>query len=225
MVQKNDVQLKSVIDAMAGDKIEHKILNEEGEPLLTFAADQFDKYIANQYAAYSEIEWELENSKNSFTKTKTFSPGDDIRSALFVDAIMSYGRVFATAEGRHGVKLEGTAHWVGSENESLKRHQELMDFRHKLIAHTGNSPYRFCRASIVTNVVMNDSNSILANSLPRDISFGISAVKMGVTGFGDEDIDKTALYIEKIILKVQEKKSEIEFKLTEIAIEVLLVKK
>ncbi|HAZ13256.1 MAG: hypothetical protein A2X86_00490 [Bdellovibrionales bacterium GWA2_49_15] len=200
------------------------MLNNKEEPLLSFIAAQFDKHLANQHAAYSEIEWELEDSRNSFIRTTEFISDVQIHSALFVNAIMAYGRVFASADGRNGIKLEGTARWVGSEHNSIKRHNELMDFRHKLIAHSGHSPYRLCQTSIVTDVVADKQQApMLRNSLPREISFGIVAFKIGIAGFGNEDIDETSRYIEKIILKVKEKKKELESKLTDIAVRALLV--
>lgn len=217
----NSKQFNTTIYAEAGDRIEYRVANDKGEPLLTLAADQFDKYMAGQHAAYSEIEWDLENSKESFRRSKNFVGDEDIRSALFVDAIMAYGRAFASAEGRGGVKLEGTTHWVGADDVSLKRHRELMDFRNKLIAHTGNSPYRHCQTSIITSLI-STGQSVQPNSLPRDITLGVGAFRIGLSGFGDEDIDKTIQFIQQIVLKVQSKKSELETKLTAIAVEALL---
>lgn len=218
----NSKQFNASFFAEPGDQIEYRMTNDKGEPLLTLAADQFDKYMANQHAAFSEIEWDLESSKESFRRSKDFFGDEGIRSALFVDAIMAYGRVFTSAEGRSGVKLEGTSYWVGSDEISLKRHQSLMEFRHKLIAHTGKSPYRNCQTSIITSLI-STGQGVQPNSLPRDIKLGVSSFKMGLCGFGDEDIDKTTLYIQQIISKVQSKKSELEAKLTAIAVDALLV--
>lgn len=140
MTDKIDTNLRfhTSLHANAGDRIEHQILNSNGKPLLTFTADQFDQYLAKQHSAYSEIEWELEDARNSFTRSKEFVGDIQLHSALFVNAITAYGRVFASAEGRNGIKLEGTAHWVGSEHNSIERHNELMEFRNKLIAHAGD---------------------------------------------------------------------------------------
>lgn len=226
MTDKIDMGLRfhSKFQANAGDKIEHQMLNSNGEPLLTFTAEQFDQHLAKQHSAYSEIEWELEDAKNSFNRSKEFIGDTQLHSALFVNAIMAYGRVFASAEGRNGIKLEGTTRWVGGEHNSIRRHNELMEFRNKLIAHAGQSPYRLCQTSIVTNIVSNeDQHPIYSNSLPRDISFGVGAFKIGIAGFGNDDIDETNRYIEKIILKIQDKKRELESKLTNIVIDVLLV--
>lgn len=223
MNKNGNIKFNATFNVTAGDVIEQQILNENGQPLLSIASDQFDKHIANQHAAYSEIEWELETAKKSFLKTKLFIEEDDVRSALFVDAIMAYGRVFNSAEGRNGVKLEGRPYWVGSEHTSVKRHNELMDFRNKLVAHTGNSPYRSCQSSVVTNIILKDKNPIPSNSLSRDISFGVAVFKMGLIGFSNEDIDETVSYVENIILKVQKKKTGLETKLTELAISLLLL--
>lgn len=222
--QNKGMRFNSVFPAYAGDRIEYQTLNNNGEPLLSFLAEQFDKHLANQHAAYSEIEWELEEARNSFRRSKEFIADVELHSALFVNAIMAYGRVFASAEGRNGVKLEGTTRWVGSELNSIKRHNELMEFRNKLIAHAGHSSYRLCQTSIVTSIVAKEQqHPIPSNSLSREISFGVGAFKIGIAGFGNEDIDETSKYIEKIILKVQEKKRELEGKLTNIVIDILLV--
>lgn len=217
----NSKKFNTSIFAQAGDQIEYRMANDEGEPLLTLAADQFDKYMASQHAAYSEIEWDLENSKESFRRSKDFIEDEDIRSALFVDAIMAYGRAFASAEGRGGVKLEGTAHWVGADEVSLKRHRELMNFRNKLIAHTGKSPYRHCQTSIITSLI-STGQAVQPNSLPRDVTLGVGAFKIGLIGFGHEDIDKTVEYIKQIVSRVQSKKNDLETKLTAIAVDALL---
>lgn len=216
-------QFNFVIHAAPGDQVEYLMVNERGDPLLTFAADQFDKQIANQHAAYSEIEWELEKSRESLRRSKEFKGDDDVRSALFSDAIMAYGRVFSSAEGRGGVKLDGSGYWVGVDEVSLKRHRSLMEFRNKLIAHTGESAYRSCHSSVITSLI-SKGRDVSPNSLPRNVSLGISAFKMGLCGFSDEDVDKTVTYMQLIISKVQKKKAELEMKLTTIAVEALLVK-
>lgn len=222
--QNHQFRFKNTFHAKAGDHIENRVFNENGEPLLTISAIALDEHLSKQHSAYSEIEWELEDSKYSFYLAKKFDSEDAIRSALFVSALMAYGRVFTQAEGRNGVKLEGTTHWLGSEQIATKRHNELMDFRHKLIAHTGESPYRMCQTSIVTSLKASEGQQIPANSLPRNISFGIAVFKMGFAGFGNEDIDDTILHIESILFKVQEKKKSLEARLTQIAIDLLLEK-
>lgn len=68
-----------------------------------------------------------------------------------------------------------------------------------------------------------DQDPIYSNSLPREISFGVGAFKMGISGFGNDDIDETNKHIDKIIMKVQNKKRELESKLTKIVIDILLV--
>lgn len=218
------MKFKTVFFAKAGDHIENRMLNENGEPLLTISAIALDEHLSKQHSSYSEIEWELEDTKNSFYRAKQFDSEDTIRSSLFVSAIMAYGRVFTQSEGRNGVKLEGTPHWLGNDPTAIKRHNELMEFRHKIIAHTGNSPYRTCQTSIVTSLIAKENQQIAANSLPRNISFGIAAFKMGFSGFGNEDIDDTIRHIEIILSRVQEKRKGLETRLTQVAIDLLLEK-
>ncbi len=220
---KHHVQFKTTIETRSGYRVEANLLNENHEALLSFEVNQFSEGLSKQHSAYAEIEWELDKSKHCFLRSKDHVDDDLVRSALFSEAVMSYGRVFNSAKGRNGVKLEGSSYWIGDDKTSKKRHFELMDFRNQLIAHTGVSPYRTCKSFVVTNLI-STGQTVSANSLPRSITFGIAPLKLSLTGIGADDIDDTILYLDMIISKVQSKLKLLESKITELVVESLLVK-
>lgn len=223
-MQNSQSRFKTTITAKAGDQIEQRVLNDKKEPLMTIPSKVINEHLSNQYSAYSEIEWELEDSKKLFQKAKLTASEESVRSALFVAAIITYGRIFNTADGRNGIKLEGTSHWLGDNPIAKKRHNELMEFRNKLIAHTGHSPYRSCETSIVTDIVAHENGQVLPNSLPKNTILGVGTFKIEFAGFSNEDIDATIRFLDSIKIRVQKKKIKLEERLTNLALKVLIEK-
>lgn len=214
----------SSVKANAGDTLEFEWQGLDGKSLLNFPAEAFDVFLAKQHAGYSEIEWELLDSKQSFSKTTEFENDDHIKNALFVDAVMSYGRVFATAEGRSGIKLDGTSHWLGGDESSSALHEKLMEFRNTLIAHSGQTALRSCQSYIVTSLHESGVKQVMPNSLPKSISFGIGTLKFSMFAVGSKDITTILNHIDSIVRRVQVKVESLQNKITTIAAEKLIEK-
>ncbi|MCC5902736.1 MAG: hypothetical protein JJT87_12530 [Halomonas sp.] len=69
----------------------------------------------------------------------------DVAYSLWMSAIVTYGKCFATAKGRR-IKIESN-HVLKADSEALDFHQSILDMRNEYFAHAGINDYE--RASTV----------------------------------------------------------------------------
>jgi hypothetical protein len=143
------------LDVSAGDSVSlvwnanHPVT---GEPLEVRPVAEVDQNLAQDHAAFAEMEMDLLDAATTLESFPKFSneTDADIRRALYTEAVVSYCRPFNKGFGR-GQQLTCSAPWILDEEIEKKRHAEIVSIRDKVIAHSDrNSPFRSV-ASYSTN--------------------------------------------------------------------------
>jgi hypothetical protein len=203
-----EFKFNATVGASPGQSVSWQFLRDDGVPVHTVLAEELHPHLCAQHSAYCEIHSDFGDAVEALNQMKRFDSQSEqtLRRALFSDAIITYCRAFTSAEGRSGVKLENTPHWIG-DSLSLKRHEEMMDWRNTLIAHTGNSPLRAVWSGLILD------------SLENTQQIAVGFQKMAMSEFSNEDAMDTASHIAAVANRVQKKIDFLTSELTKLAIE------
>ncbi len=147
-----NVQRVSIVDPETGD-LSFSYTCKNGSCI----TELIDTGIAKKYVAYDLIRHDLVCAKEwielaykilpprgdnkSTASTDRYGPKEDrekenIIMSLFISSVTYYGKCFAQAKGR-GVKLDK----VFVPNEFHTKHDQIIQFRHTVAAHSGNGPW------------------------------------------------------------------------------------
>lgn len=146
---------------------------------------------AKNFAAYSLIKKDLKFIKKSFeyamsiASNETDVVGDgvslryrpevdvdsDILKALYISAVVTYGKCFTKAEGRK-VKIDSKNLFKKSGNDLILLHEELMTQRHQYLAHGGRTQYEKTNAIVVLHPIKKNATPLLMTECAHVAAFG-----------------------------------------------------
>jgi len=198
----------TLVTAEAGDEIKVVLRGKDGKPVPYIPVEVFDEGIARSYRGFRGILEDLTDSRKAFVKSiSLFKDGDQvILLSLLVNAVVSYGRCFTSAEGRGGVTLNASHPWIDKNSNEIRWHKTLMDLRHKLFAHAGESPFRTSFALVIVD----------SKEQPK-VVHGIHTGKIELAAFSPDDTRSCLNYLDILINRVTEKSDQLSSRLEQIA--------
>lgn len=203
------------LSAVPGDSISVNLLGPDGRPVPSVNASEINPRLATRYSGLYDIQEDLRQAIACIKAISKLPEGTSVAvsTALLVDAAISYGRCFATAEGRGGTKIENGSPWISEDTLERRWHAELMKMRNTLFAHAGD------------HYLNRTETIILMDSHERPKQISLFCMKWNFQNLSQEDHAAMAAHFEKVLERVSEKLHEVGRKLEVEAFERLVGRK
>ena len=135
--------LPRILEEVEGGKPKLIIRNGEGKRCPYFFADS---PIARRLSGLSQIMHDLEHAKELMNLIDTIE-SSEIGYSLWMAAIVTYGKCFASAKGRR-IKLE-IEHVRKFNPDAVNYHNALIELRNEYFAHAGSNDYELSNVGII----------------------------------------------------------------------------
>ena len=130
--------------------------------------------LAKRLSGLTQIMDDLLHAKELIQLVSTVEEGE-IQYSLWMSAVVTYGKCFATAKGRK-IKLE-EKHIKDTCPDALSFHKDLMELRNEFFAHAGNNDYELSNVAV-----------ILSHDLNNKAVIGVNHINIKKRGVTDEFI-------------------------------------
>lgn len=192
--------------AEAGDRISHQFVGPNGPYLQVDIAD-LEPRLARHFRGYHTIGSDLRSAGEYLERAAMASIANRTveTEALFAAAVMAYGRCFAASDD-HGVTLNNSPHWIGSEGDSHKWHGTLIDLRNQLVAHSGTSEFKGGRNVLLFEQIGHSKKYV-----------GLGHIQIKLNSPDDEYLGKTSNFVAQVLKRVEAKLEELHQRIDRMA--------
>jgi hypothetical protein len=199
------VEVGDRVTADPGDRIESAIKLQPGMKCVN--ANEISAPLARRYSGLFQIQEDLRMARDYLWRMVAVSE-PEVRSALFVSAVIAYGRCFNEAEAR-GTKLDAKSPWITVAGNEKRLHHELMHLRDQAFAHSGNNNYETSVVSVIYD--------------ERDLSkVQIHCRKLIVESASNENVPIIVTHFETLIARVEEKAKKAAYRLNKVLLDRLI---